>query len=209
MKWFAAAVHEGSFVDFLLLVASGLVLFVIFVLVLSKAILKTNLRARDERYSKTRKAIRYQSGSAFRAVLAKEWRTFVGLPMYILNSGFGPVILLVGSFASLFFADKVEAFLLQMVASGIPLVLLILIVVCFCVGMVYTSAVSLSIEGKRFWIVRSMPVAATTVMDAKLVFNVLLGSIPALVAIPLFGIAFAIPVLDVFVMVIGVTAFSI
>jgi len=184
-------------------------LFVTFVLILSKAILKTNSRARNERYSKTRKTVRYQSGSAFKAVLAKEWRTFVGLPMYILNSGFGPVLMLVVAIASLFFADKVEAYLGQIVAAGIPSVLLILIIVCFCVGMVYTSAVSLSIEGKRFWIVRSLPIAATTVMDAKLVFNILLGTVPALVAIPLFGIAFAFPVLDVFVMIILVVAFSI
>ncbi len=209
MKWFAAAVHEGSFLDFLFLVASGVALFVTFVLILSKAILKTNSRARNERYSKTRKTVRYQSGSAFKAVLAKEWRTFVGLPMYILNSGFGPVLMLVVAIASLFFADKVEAYLGQIVAAGIPSVLLILIIVCFCVGMVYTSAVSLSIEGKRFWIVRSLPIAATTVMDAKLVFNILLGTVPALVAIPLFGIAFAFPVLDVFVMIILVVAFSI
>ncbi|MFA5006463.1 MAG: hypothetical protein WC509_03220 [Candidatus Izemoplasmatales bacterium] len=209
MGWFAAAVHEGSLAGFALLFATGAVPFAGFVVLLSRSILKTNARSRNDLGTRRRKALEYRSGSAFKAMLAKEWRTFVGIQMYVFNAGFGPVILVVASVASLFFADKVMAFLTDMTEGAvIPTNFMIFGFIAFAVGMVYTSAVSLSIEGKRLWIVKSLPVSPSTVIDAKLWFNVLLGSIPGVFALVLFAISFAIPPLDAAAMAAGVLAFS-
>jgi len=209
MGWFAAAVHEGDVLSALFLVLSGVAVFAAFVLVLSRKILKTNARAKNERWSARRKTVDYRGTTAFRTLLGKEWRTFVGVPMYIFNAGFGPVILLVAAVASLFFADKVLALFTDLAEGAeLPTPFLVLGFVGFCVGMVYTSAVSLSIEGKKLWIVKSLPVAPPTVMDAKLAFNVLLGSLPAAVALPLFAIGFGIPFLDAAAMLCAVFGFS-
>ncbi|MDP3130721.1 MAG: hypothetical protein Q8N15_05235, partial [Bacillota bacterium] len=145
MGWFAAAIHEGSLVAAALVIVSGGVPFAAFILILSKLILKTNAKGRNALASRKKKTLDYRSSSAFRAMLGKEWRTFVGVQMYIFNVGFGPVIMIVLAIASLFFADRVLAFLFEMTEGVVvPVHFLILGFIAFAVSMVYTSAISLS-----------------------------------------------------------------
>ncbi|MFA5466472.1 MAG: hypothetical protein WC251_01360, partial [Candidatus Izemoplasmatales bacterium] len=64
-----------------------------------------------------------------------------------------------------------------------------------------TSAISLSLEGKSFWIVKSLPIKPQSIMLAKLIFNILLGFPFAVLAILLMGIAFEINVFSLMTMI--------
>ena len=79
--------------------------------------------------------------------------------------------------------------------------LLVMIIIGFSIAMVYTSAISLSLEGKSFWIVKSLPIKPQSIMLAKLIFNILLGFPFAVLAILLMGIAFEINVFSLMTMI--------
>lgn len=198
LGWFAAAFANGDIVAALGIVLVSVAAFAAFVLLVSRSILRTNSRSRNEPATARRKLpVDYRRASAFRAILAKEWRTFLGVQIYVFNVGFGPIILLLASIASLFFGDDLIAFMSGSAGGvAVPVPYLLLGFLGFVLSMIYTSAISLSIEGGKFWILKSAPIAPATIIDAKMMFNVLLGSIPLAIAVPLFTVAFALPVLD-------------
>jgi hypothetical protein len=117
---------------------------------------------------------------------------------------------MIAAIASIFFANDVLAYFARM-AQGVnlPIHYMILGFSAFCVTMVYTSTISLSIEGKRFWIMKSLPVAPTTVTDAKIAFNILLGSAPTLVAVPLFAFGFGFGFIDAVTMILALIGLSV
>jgi hypothetical protein len=97
----------------------------------------------------------------------------------------------------------------MLATEGFSSALLIIVFVGFCAVMVYTPAVSLSLEGKNFWIVKSMPLKAETVMSAKIGFNLLISLPITLVASTIFGIAFAMPWYEVIALWFGASRSSI
>lgn len=209
MMWFADAVHNGNVLSLLWLMLAGGIPFALFILFLSKMMMKTNALSMVTKTSTVQKKVVYEQSGIYETLIAKEFRKFFNTPNYALNAGFGPVILLIAGIASLFFKDTVLGFLQQMVEVGMPTELLALVFVLFCVSMVYTSAISLSLEGKSFWVVRSLPIQPLTIIKSKLLFNVALGLPVALLATVLFTISFEIPFLSMIVMMLAVISVSV
>lgn len=145
-------------------------------LLLSATFLKT---ARQSRRSKQR-ALRWgqiKSTSAFRAMLRREGRRFVGSPVYLTNSGMGIVMMILISVAAVIFRRQVMEIVMLFGSFRTA-------VVCVCVtffgSMVCITPPSVSLEGKTIWILRSMPVSGKQVLQAKLAFHCLLAMGPAI-----------------------------
>lgn len=143
-----------------------------------------------------------RSNSAFRALLKKEAGRFVGTPAYILNHGFGIVFILGLSVFAAIRRDAVLGFLHSTAAQGYPIpqnliALLLLATVAFFLSTICTSSVSISLEGKTLWILKEAPLSPWHIFAAKAGFNFLLSGGSALIALPLLGYAFSLPVLHV------------
>lgn len=206
--WFVSAFGNGDLLAAFLFVLVGVAAFAGFIFLLSRSIVKTNSRARNDIVTSQKKApLEFHRSSAFGAILRKEWRTFLGIQIYVFNVGFGPIIVVLAALASLIFRDQILTFLAQELGGVIPVHYLLLGFLGFTLSMIYTTAISLSLEGKKFWILKSSPVSPSTVMDAKMAFNVLLAMVPTLLAVPLFAIGLGLGILDAFVILLEAFAF--
>lgn len=110
--------------------------------------------------------------SAVTALIMKELRTFFSSPNYMLNAGIGlvfcPIIAVVALINRQELSDAMSILSAEMgieasgfIAPGMIAGLL------FCLSLVMMSACSLSLEGKRLWLLRSLPVGARTVLFSK------------------------------------------
>lgn len=190
IKWYMNAVHHHQILDFLYLMISHLVIFVLYFLLIGPLVHKTNQNQSQMRAYKQRKVIRYDSNSIYQTLINKEFKKFFGITLYAVNSGLGPVILIVLSIASLFYQDKISVTLTEVVGIGLEREVMLLLVMGFCIAMTYTPAISLSLEGKNFWIVKSLPIKAKTLMMSKVLFNLLL--IVPIVIISLLTLGFVL-----------------
>ena len=207
--WFRVAVHELSFVHLLYLVAANAILFVLYLYFIQGLVHKTNQRGIRVNVRKTVGALNYQKKSPLWSVVFKEMKRFFGSTIYVVNSGFGPIILLVASVASLFFQAKLEEILGQAIGvDGLPIEVMIIGLIGFSLAMTYTPAISLSMEGKNFWIMKSLPIKPKTVMYGKIVFNLILMIPIAILSVVLFGISLNIPLVNQLVMILLVIVFS-
>lgn len=114
----------------------------------------------------------HKNNSVLTALVIKEIKTYLSIPVYILNTSFGVIILLVTSIASIFY-DK--ASLISMLSNNsefsLSIDLMIFGMIFFCIVLSSTTVCSISLEGKNFWIVKSMPIKSSKILLSKIILN--------------------------------------
>ena len=121
--------------------------------------------------------------SVFGALLGKEFSRFTSSANYMLNCGLG--ILLLPAFGVLLLLKGREICeALDGVLAARPGCTAVLLCVMFCMfsALIDMAAASVSLEGKSIWIAQSFPVEPKTVLRAKLSVQLILITVPMLLA---------------------------
>ncbi len=112
----------------------------------------------------------------FRRLFKKELNFYASTPAYIVNTCIGSVMILVsGIIIAITGADGIGKMFGIVVEPDIIGVILAL-VFCFSASTVYITACSISLEGKNFWIIKTMPVSENAVFLSKILLNILFVS---------------------------------
>lgn len=103
------------------------------------------------------------------ALFVKEWKRYVSSSVYTVNTVMGPVLMLLFAIG-IFVAGKEKILELvpvppERILRAVPF----LMAATSC--MMTTTATSVSLEGKQWWITKSLPVSAKDVFDAKILLN--------------------------------------
>lgn len=134
------------------------------------------------------KARSYKKGTAFIALVKKEFKTFISSATYMLNSAMGTILTVVIAGVIVVNKDKISV-IINMLSSAFDgfdavgaasALLCAMLVLVSSVNMISSSA--LSLEGKHFWIIRSMPVSARDILLSKTVPAMTIPVIPNLVS---------------------------
>lgn len=208
LEWFMNAVHDRSILDLLYLICGNGFVFMLYVIGIQGLVQKTNQRGVRTFVRKAGSKVNYQSSPIGWTIVKKEFKKFFSIPLYALNSGLGPVLLLIASIASLFYMSELEAILIEMAGAELPIEYLIILLIGFSISMTYTSAISLSLEGKNLWIIKSLPIKSETIMYSKILFNILLVLPISIFAILMFGISIQISFMNQILLIILASSFS-
>lgn len=144
-------------------------LFAIVCVLLSRTFLRSATAQRSRRrgrldWNSTR------SASPAQAIIGKEWRKFLGCPVYLTNMGLGILITAALPIAGILFRSKLlEITQHPMIAPMVPL--LVCALISFTVSTMAISTPSVSLEGKNIWILKSMPISSKDILVCKLRFH--------------------------------------
>lgn len=116
------------------------------------------------------------------ALLRREAHRFFSSTVYVVNSGFGVIMLLGGAAWLLAAGGLPDAARVVAAELGVPLPVLAAISLSLPVSMTCTTAPSISLEGDRLWILRSAPIDPLLVLAAKVALNLVIV-LPALVPV--------------------------
>jgi ABC-2 type transport system permease protein len=174
---------------------------ILFLFTIQRLVEKTNKTGLKSNIKTKRSPLKFQHRSVIQAIIHKEMKKLFSVTQYALNIGFGPVIMTLAAIASLFFQSQIEGFLEGFIGVGLDVEVLVIIFIGFCITMTFSSAISLSLEGKNFWILKSLPIKAETIMFAKILFNILVVLPLAILSIILFGISFKIKVFNLILLI--------
>lgn len=167
----------GEILYFLIFAVICGVLFGVVYYLLSRTFLKSATSRRSARRRKLNMAAQ-KAGTPAGAIVFKEWRHFLGSPVYLTNTGIGILLTAVLAVAAVIFRRKVMELLELYAAMGLALDGYLPLIICallgFMASMMFISAPSVSLEGKNLWILRSMPVSSKRILQAKLRFHILL-----------------------------------
>ncbi len=130
------------------------------------------------------KTLKYAKNSAFFDILKKEANRFFTSPLYMLNSSFGAILVVGASIYVLVkgrgVIDSIVMQILKLDANNSPYVVLLL--ASAFLSTVCTTYCTISLEGKSFWILKSLPISEKTIFYGKISFNFILSSITGLIA---------------------------
>lgn len=203
LEWFYNAITNNSALDLIYLVLFNVVLFIGGVYVFERLSLKIN-KTTVKRRLNTKKEVVIQTQPLLKTLIKKEFNKFFSLPIYIVNTGLGVIFILILGIASIFIRNVILDYLNNFQFFGSSSSMNVLIVLIgffgFTVGLTYTPAVSLSLEGKNLWLLRSLPVEPKTIMFSKVLFNIVLVSPVALLTIIFLGFSLELTLIQVFLL---------
>ena len=167
-QMYTEAVVHYDVVAFLLFIVISAVAFLLYTLAVMKVFKKLNSSLMNGRSRANFKLGELKSSSPLKALYQKELKRYFSSPLYVLNTGFGIVMLTLGAIALIFVdLDKMigEPQATAALTGNIPLF------ISFCVVMSCTTMSSISLEGRNLWIIKSLPVAPKTVFLSKIAVN--------------------------------------
>lgn len=133
----------------------------------------TFLRSATMQRSRRKRKLELGSGgsaSPAQAVIGKEWRKFLGCPVYLTNMGLGILLTAALPIAGIILRGTLlELTQLPFIAPLMPL--LLCAVLSFTISTMAVSTPSVSLEGKNIWILKSMPLASRDILLCKLRFH--------------------------------------
>lgn len=122
-------------------------------------------------------------GSLYR----QEWKRYMSYSLYVTNTAFGYVMMLGLGVASV--AIRNEAFVAAIQSPAVrPLLNAVPLAVGLLTAMSATTGSAISMEGKQFWIVRTLPVPAKDLFISKILVSMTLAVPSILLTATLLGI---------------------
>lgn len=160
-------------------VFSGLV-FAAFIRIFSKGFKSINGIMSEKYKAANYKMTTLKVTSPFVALYKKELKTYFSSFIYVTNTAIGPIMMTVFTVGTAFFGKEKMAKMMEFPMLATLITPIILVVFAFCIGMTFTTAASISIEGKNLWILKTIPVKVKYILWSKILVNLTL-TIPSVI----------------------------
>lgn len=158
----------GDGLRLLAFVAISAALFGLVYWILSETFHKTVTSKYTSRKTRRLDVSRSREVTPLQAVVGKEWRKFLGSPVYLTNMGLGVILTAILPIAGIFVRKTVMEYLvmLDFLRPWVPI--LIWAMLSFTATTACISTPSVSLEGKNIWIMKSMPISSRDILMGKL-----------------------------------------
>jgi len=199
---YSQAVVDYDIVALLEFVGISLGAFLIYTLVVKLIFKRLNTVMLNGRSAVNFKMGELKTTSPFKALYFKELKRYFASSLYVMNTGFGIVMLTFAAIAVVFVdLDKVlgSPMAADMFVNNMPLV------ISFCVIMTFTSASALSLEGKNLWIIKSMPISPGVVYWSKIAVNLTIIA-PAIIDVIIIGAVLKIGIVNTIMLILVTVA---
>ena len=190
-RLFTQAVVGYNGWSFVLFALISILWYLLFLALLAMKYKAINTALLSRRVSGKFKLGTVQERSALIALYHKERKRFFSSVVYVLNVGMGVVMLLLFSGGCLFMGAEKMGAVMEMPGFTEQINILAPFVMAAIISMSCTTAVSLSLEGRNLWILKSSPVSDKTIFQSKILFNLTLVIPAALISALMMSIALA------------------
>lgn len=171
-RWFQSGVVGKDYLSLVLFLSVSTLTFVIFAVVLGKCFKRLNSKLSSVYVNSKFKMRELKQSSQIRALYHKEAKRYFSCSIYVFNTFFSLILLVVAAIAIHVVPIKqLDVILsmpvyLKMVKNIAPYAIALMISLCTI------TASSISLEGKNFWILKAAPVKAETILNAKILFTI-------------------------------------
>ena len=175
--WWLMEAATGNLVAFLLLLVSAAVILLVFTLFMRRVYQPLMNTVTGKRHSGTFRMGTEKRTGAVAALYRKEWGRYLASSIYVTNTAFGYIILiLAGAALCIFRPEELTMF------AGEPVIRRMLpMAIGLFATMSATTCSAISMEGRQLWIVKSCPVRARDWLLSKLLVS-LTPAVPGLIA---------------------------
>ncbi|MHC5229464.1 hypothetical protein ACYSNW_14460 [Enterococcus sp. LJL99] len=191
---------QSNWFNFIIMASISLISGYIFMLGLGKWYLALNSRFSAKQVSTKFQWKPTQKKTPLFALYKREWALYLSSPIYVINTAFGSLLLLVTSLLLLFFPiNKLEKMLeiTNLVKLIQPYLFILPVILSAFLVLSTTTASTISIEGKSRWQLSILPISLTKIYQAKLLLQltitlpvILVSGLCLMISLSLSGIWF-------------------
>lgn len=192
---FYGGIVEGNFLSMAGFLVLSLLWYVIFIKALSTVYKKLNTALTTYRTHSDYRLTEMKASSQMLALWKKEWKRFLSSTTYFMNMGMGAIMTVLCGVGCLFVEEELLNSLFQSEQAGEIVMRILPFAIGALLSMSCTTSVSLSIEGKHLWIIKSLPIEDVTIFKSKILMNLSLQIPAGLLAAILVNISFPLPTL--------------
>lgn len=179
--FFGKAMCEGDVLSFVIFVAVSIAVFAAFCLVVGKNFKRLFSLVNSKHTGAKFEMSELKANSQFGAMYKKELKRFFSSNIYFMNCGIGSIMMLVIAVALIIvlrggFIETAGEGLAAIIINVLPFIL------AWGANMCCPSACSISLEGKNFWLLRSLPIKAKNVLLAKVAMSLTITAVPSFVS---------------------------
>lgn len=193
---------KSSYLSLILCLIINFGLFFIFLHALNLNYKKL-LSLLNEKKTKTKFQLKKLKHTQAKQILFfKEAKRYFSSPIYVFNTLFGVIIMLISSLA-VFFTDKKD--IINLIKEGglnLNLFSVVILMVTFIAFLSNTSCASISIEGKNLWILKSLPIKLKSIIVTKVMFNFIVMIIPIIISIFAFSFVFGFSMIEMLFLIL-------
>ncbi|MDD4113479.1 MAG: hypothetical protein PHC56_10695 [Herbinix sp.] len=172
------AVAKGNIISLIIFIGLSILAFVVFSLLVGRVFKQMNTVIMTGRYKANYKLKGLRSSTPLKALYRKDLKRYFASPIYVMNTGFGVVMMVLAAIALPFIdLNRIigELNISNAITDIVP------IFITFCISTASTTMASISIEGKNIWVVKSLPVTVLQIFTSKILVNATIIT-PALIA---------------------------
>ena len=136
-----------------------------------------------------------KASGPFKALFRREVKRYFGTPIYFFNTGFGAVTLVVAAVFGCLFHRSATPYLelFSPLVGGMEMVCgIAVLAIGFFSTTICTTCVSISLEGKTFWILKEAPVSPKAYFISKIAVNLLVAWPSVLLCTVPLGIVYGV-----------------
>ena len=208
---YAKLVSDFNVGDLLLFIFINIGLFAIAIYLLSLVYFKINSRLKNVTTTKkiSLGKLVIKKTSIRMSLIKKEIGTFINIPVFIINAGFGLVLYLVAAIMICIKYDSIVPILtdpktlnisLKLINSNLSVMIFGLI--CFTAFMTSITSSVISLEGKNISILKSLPVKTETILMSKLYAALMITTPVILIGDLILFIRFPISIIDMILLLV-------
>lgn len=172
-QWFQSALATGSLTSMLWLLLLTLATISLLIFWLGKNFVAINSRIKSKPRGETFVMRRQVHSTKSSALFSREFKRYLSSSLYVVNTAFGYVMLIIAAIVLVIKADEVLKFFDIPELKSLPV--MVPFVFGWMVSMGSTTASSISMEGKSLWIIKSLPVSAQDWFASKLKVTLVLA----------------------------------
>ena len=173
-------ITEFNVKELLVFIMVHLFILIFSIAFLSKIYFRTNSQVKTVRTKSKKSNYKIIVNNPIKSIIKKEFKRFINSPVFVINSAFGLVLFMVGCiFGAFKFEETANSMLgkdisvfINDVNLYIPVILFGFI--CFASLLSSISSSMISLEGKSFEILKSLPIKPITIIKGKILTAVLI-----------------------------------
>lgn len=199
---FMNIVSKYSLKDLSIFILANIATVLIFVVIFKNSYIKIIQNLKVEKTKNKYIEKQHVAKGTLATLFLKELRMYFSIPIYILNTSFGVILILFASIATLFYDKNMILKMMEIDAASMSMYIAVLILIGFLVGTSNTAACSISIEGKNFWILKTMPIKTTQILLSKILLNIFIVLPLTIVSIIIFSFSFKLTILQTIIVIV-------
>lgn len=200
------AIINSDFKALIIFVLINVLVFGIFTIILNLNYKNILLRLQENKTGSKYVQKTVKTYSVDKSLFLKELKTYISLPIYILNTAFGPIVIFIGSLLAIILGENKVMNLLgfneALQAGYFSIFNILVIIFAFVIVTANTTCSSISLEGKSLWILKTIPLTEKQIFKSKILVNVFVALPLTIVSTILISFAFKITLLQFLMLIL-------